>query len=332
MRLIASLILVLIASNSYANCEIQNILGEKKISEIINQEKKTTPLEYLHVEGVFPYNEKYKESMQGIKDLQVMYYNALVWKNNPKLTINFNKSKNDLLNWVKIYKPTYNPIDESNFSYLFDTYGILKNNLKEDDIRSINLFLTKWALGYNLRMEKTLGKNYKYDNWNSHRVKILTMIAYTVNDEKLKEIAKKQFQIQVTNNISNSGEVFDFKYRNALHYVVVDLQQLVDAARISEKYNDDWYRWKAPNGASLEKAIQWLTPYIKGDKQHEEFENSKIQFDIIRSKGGVKGFSGKFEPKSASKLLWSVTDLDPKYLPLAKSVAQTKSYDLSICW
>ncbi|UNA37238.1 alginate lyase family protein [Klebsiella variicola subsp. variicola] len=92
-----------------------------------------------------------------------------------------------------------------------------------------------------------------YSNWQSHRIKLITLIAVATDNDHLFKESRRLFQKQIEENMNSEGEVVDFKQRDAIHYVVYDLQPLLQAALAALSRGEDWYHWTAPNNASLEK-------------------------------------------------------------------------------
>ena len=94
------------------------------------------------------------------------------------------------------------------------------------------------------------------------------------------------------------------------------------AALAAQAHGQDWFSWKSPAGASLPGALDWLAPYARGEKQHIEFVNSKVQFDRDRAGAG----QGEYAPHP-----WDIANgvstytlaslLDGKYLALRDDLA-----------
>ncbi|WP_050747417.1 alginate lyase family protein [Sodalis glossinidius] len=91
-------------------------------------------------------------------------------------------------------------------------------------------FLRRWADSYLHRIAQANQAMIWRNNWQSHRIKLLTLIAVATDDSRLSNRSRALFRQQIAQNIDNAGVTLDFKDRDALHYVVYDLQQLVDAA------------------------------------------------------------------------------------------------------
>ncbi len=86
----------------------------------------------------------------------------------------------------------------------------------------------------------------------------------------------------------------DFKERDALHYVVYDLEPLVRAALVAKSQGQDWLKLSGKDGQTLEAGLNWLLPYAKGEKTHQEFAHTTKRFDVARGNAGVGGFTGEW--------------------------------------
>ena len=67
-------------------------------------------------------------------------------------------------------------------------------------------------------------------NWQSHAHRSCTLASYALGDADLIARARQAFQRQISVNIKSDGSVVDFSKRDALHYVVYDLEPLTTAA------------------------------------------------------------------------------------------------------
>lgn len=172
--------------------------------------------------------------------------------------------------------------------------------------------------------------HYLFTNWHSHRIKLVVMAAFETGDAGLINRAVAAFKQQVAGNLVypgnqtvydsylhniplateqksvlekdlillNNGSVYDFYQRNALHYVIYDLDPLLQAVLIAHAngFNENLYLYTAENGAQLARAVRWLQPFAEGTLVHNEFVNSSVSFDARRSKEGLKDYSGNWDP------------------------------------
>lgn len=276
------------------------------------------PLAHVHTEGTLPHMGIRDQSLEAEHDWPVMLDAALVWHAgvNEK---SYDIAHRFLLAWVDIYTPDLNPIDETNLDALIDTYAILADRLEPEERQRISAWLGRWGWDYVASIARAPKPGGIWtNNWQSHRIKLVTMIAAAIDDEKLFAEARRLFRHQIAVNLLADGQVMDFAERDALHYVVYDLEPLLRAALAARAYRDeDWYRWQAPNHASVARSVAWLTPYVTGEKTHAEFVHSKVAFDAQRAAAGVKGFTGAFDVKDAAITYWSAALFDPKLAAIA---------------
>jgi hypothetical protein len=150
-------------------------------------------------------------------------------------------------------------------------------------------------------------------NWQSIRVKLITMGAFALGDPRLIRSAELAFEKQITDNVYPDGTVEDFHQRDALHYVTYDLDPLLMAAVAAHAHGMDWFHWKSPSGSSLDAAVAWLVPYAEGSKHHEEFVHSGVPFDKQRMEAGVADFGKTWNPKESLETLGLAAALDPRF-------------------
>jgi Alginate lyase len=169
------------------------------------------------------------------------------------------------------------------------------------------------------------------NNWQSHRIKLIALSAFTLGDRRMMNAAQRLFAEHLADNLKPDGTTFDFEERDALHYAVYDLQPLVTAALAARRFNRNWLRERAAGGASLATALNWLEPYARGEKTHEEFVNSPVPFDAKRREAGLPGYSGQWDPKNATELFYLAARLDGRYLSVAQQLSPTTPAWLAMC-
>jgi hypothetical protein len=270
------------------------------------------PLPHVHTEGTLPHMGIRDRSIEAERDWPVMLHAALNWRAgvNEK---SFGTAHRFLIGWVDTYQPNLNPIDETNLDTMIDTYAILAERLEPDERQRISAWLDKWGWNYVGSIEHAPKSGGTWtNNWQSHRIKLVTMIAAATDDDKMFAEARSLFRRQVKLNLLPDWQVMDFAERDALHYVVYDLEPLLRAALAAKAYRDeDWYHWQAASHASIAKSVAWLTPYATGEKEHQEFVHSRVAFDAQRAAAGVKGFTGAFDVRDAAITYWSAALFDP---------------------
>jgi len=294
------------------------------------------PMVRLHTEGTIPHQGIYDQSVSAARDFPLMRDAALAWRLSGDRRY-AEQVDAFLRDWTAVYVPSYNPIDETKFDAFIEAYRLTQNALSPETRKAAQAFLRTLAEGY-IERSKTHSDGRKsaqsatwVNNWQSHRIKIMALSAAALEDRVLMDEVHKLFLQQIAANVGLDGSVKDFADRDALHYVVYDLEPLTLAALAAQTFGDDWLHDKASNGASLADAIEWLLPYANGTKTHEEFVHTHVVFDKKRADAGVPGFSGQWNPKSAKTLFWQAAQLDFSYRPLAEKLLPTEP-DWLVFW
>jgi hypothetical protein len=290
------------------------------------------PLAKLHTEGTLPHEGIYDQSVEAEKELDLMRNAALAWRATSddrylKLVDRF------LLAWVTTYQPSFNPIDETRFEGLILAYDLTASALPVKTRNATMVFLNRFANGYIQQVDaqpRPLKGTYA-NNWQSHRVKLISMIAFTLDNRKMIATAQRLFIEHIGDNVAPDGSTLDFTERDALHYVTYDLQPLVTAALAARRHNRNWLPERAANGATLAGALDWLTPYAMGDKTHDEFVHSSVPFDAKRREAGLPGYTGAWDAKNAAELYHLAARLDGRYTPIALKLAPTPPAWLAVC-
>jgi Alginate lyase len=286
----------------------------------------------LHTEGTLPHEGIYDQSVEAEKDLDLLRDAALAWR--ATSDDRYLKLVDRLLYaWVTTYQPSFNPIDETHFEGLILAYDMTASALPVKTRNAAVAFLTKFANGYIAQIDaqpRPLTGTFR-NNWQSHRIKLIAMAAFTLDNRKMINAAQRLFVEHIGDNIEPDGSTIDFKERDALHYVTYDLQPLVTAALAARRHNRNWLPEKATNGATLAAALNWLTPYALGTKTHEEFVHSDVPFDAKRREAGLPGYSGQWDPKNATELFHLAARLDGRYTPIALHLAPTPPAWLAVC-
>ncbi|MBW8834166.1 MAG: alginate lyase family protein, partial [Burkholderia sp.] len=177
----------------------------------------------LHTEGTLPHEGIYDQSVEAEKDLDLLRDAALAWR--ATSDDRYLKLVDRLLYaWVTTYQPSFNPIDETHFEGLILAYDMTASALPVKTRNASMAFLTKLANGYIAQIDeqpRPLKGNYR-NNWQSHRIKLIAMAAFTLDNRKMINAAQRLFVEHVGDNIEPDGSTVDFAERDALHYVTYD--------------------------------------------------------------------------------------------------------------
>ncbi|MBN3791401.1 alginate lyase family protein [Burkholderia sp. Ac-20353] len=286
----------------------------------------------VHTEGTLPHEGIYDQSVAAMKDMDLMRDAALAWRvtNDPRYLQFVDRF---LSAWVVTYQPGFNPIDETRFDSLILAYDMTASALPVKTRNAASAFIAKLGAGYVAQIDaqkRPLAGTWR-NNWQSHRIKLIALSAFTLGDRKMMNAAQRLFVEHLADNIAADGTTYDFTERDALHYAVYDLQPLVTAALAARRFNRNWLREKGSNGATLAAALDWLAPYARGEKTHEEFVHSPVAFDAKRREAGIPGYTGQWDPKNATELFHLAARLDGRYARVAQQLSPTPPAWLAAC-
>lgn len=285
------------------------------------------PMRRIHVEGTLPHQGIYDESLAAKRD----------WTNARDLALagalsgeaRFTAAAARILaGWAAVYVPSFNPIDETGFDAMFIAWDVLPETARAPLRAAMANLLRGFAEGY---PRQFLRGATATNNWNSHRVKLAALASFALGEEALIAQARARFAAQLRANIAADGLTVDFTQRDALHYVVYDLEPLLLTCLAARRHGEDWFTLE---DGLLGRALAWLRPYAAGETPHEEFVHSTVAFDAARRAAGLAGFGGPFEPGVARFLYAMAARVDPAYTALAGALRRAPWDDawLEVIW
>ncbi len=226
-----------------------------------------------------------------------------------------------ILGWAQTYQPSGSPVDETKLEPLFVAYGLTSQTFSPAEKTPVEAWLRLLAKreADGVRPDSVTASN----NWNSHRLKIIGLIGYDLDDHSLIDRAVNGFKQQIASNLLPDGSSLDFHERDALHYHCYDLEPLLTLAIAAHQRGLDLYDFQAPNGASLRKAVNFLVPYCDGTATHAEWVHSKVEFDRTRAEAGEAKFriGANFDPRDGLRTLELASFFDPSLTPLVAKLA-----------
>lgn len=274
------------------------------------------PIETITTEGRLQGDPLKTTTTEALKDMPKIYALAVVYR--VKTDEKYLKKTEEFLNaWAAKNRPSGDPIDETSLDNAFEAYDLVKSQLPAQSKTQIENWFRRIAEAEINFAKMKKGKMTSINNWNSHRLKIIGEIAWTINDENLKKHTLENLKTQIAANLNADGTSLDFLERDALHYHVYDLEPLLKLAIVLKRSTGtDFYNYQSEKGASIAKSIAFLAPYVSGEKTHPEFVNSKVAFDKARAQNGEKNFAGGtlFEPSKGNKAISLAAWFEPKLL------------------
>jgi hypothetical protein len=280
-------------------------------------ERSPDPLPVVHVEGTLPTQPAYRRAVQARMDWVSMAVLASAYAMNrePRHLDGYARY---LSAWLDVYIISGNPIDETALGYWLLAYRSAGAALPPALAQRMRQFGCDLAACYTQPQPKS--RKTSTNNWQSHRVKLAVMGAHVCGKPALIAQAEAAFATQIQDNLLPSGESVDFAERDAIHYVVYSVEPLLEAALFARARGRSLFAITGAEGQSIGRTLDWLAPYTRGDKTHEEFVRSQVRFDAQRAAAGVPGFAGPFTPKQAQYVFWLAVQLDAKWLELSKKL------------
>jgi hypothetical protein len=275
------------------------------------------PRAVVHTQGLLPHEQDRDASLLSQEDWRQTLTQGLAWCISSREAYAA-KAEAYIEAWVPHYSPSFDPIDEADFIDLLLGFDFVQAQLSPATVENTKQLGRRLATGYlgaRLVGDASTGLN----NWQSHRLKLATAGAYLTGDIELIAGAREGFFAHLNRNIDTEGRTYDFDQRDAMHYVVYDLEPLLMAASIAAAHGDNWYGLPALPGR-LGAALRWLEPYAAGDKQHDEFVHSTVRFDVQRAAAHVKGYAGLWQREEASNLYWIASRLDAEFTGVADAL------------
>lgn len=290
------------------------------------------PADTILTEGILQGDPRKTKTWKSLEDMQKVYALGLTYKITGDKKY-LDKTSEFLLAWAKQNKPMGNPINDTNLDRIIFAYDLLKGDLNADVVLATKLWLNEVAKQEIKTLQQAVankGSSKSFNNWNSHRIKVLTEIAVSLEDKKLKDQAVQAYVMQISQNLKEDGSSFDFEERDALHYHIYDVDPLMVAATIlnrDPKIKGDFYTYQSKNGASLKTSVHFLIPFFTGEKTHAEFVNSKAAFDKKRAANGEKGYIAGtlFNPTEARSSIALATYFEPALLKVYQDQAKSNS-------
>jgi hypothetical protein len=284
------------------------------------------PVDTVVSEGHLATDPKKIKTVQSLKDIDKIYSLSIAYLIEGKKNY-LDKAGEFISLWARTNQPQGNPINDTKFEDLFFAYDLIKNDLSIDQKKTINNWLEQMA-DAEIKTGQVKNKKTSFNNWNSHRLKVVGLIAYILNNDQYKTYIEQELPAQIEKNLLPDGSGIDFLERDALHYHIYTLEPLISlAAVIKRATGKDFYHYASASGASVSKSITFLMPFVSGEKLHPEFVNSKVAFDKKRADNKEAGYQigAPFKQTAGIPVLIQASYFDPSCMNIVRKVLNTSS-------
>jgi hypothetical protein len=234
------------------------------------------------------------------------------------------KAREFVIAWVANYKPDGNPINENKLSALFWAYYIFKSDFSDEERKLTEEWMTKIAMA---EMKRTSTPN---NNWEAKRLKIIGTVGCITGNTEMKEYAADGFKTYIATAYYDDGTSNDLRDRDALHYHIGGLKPSVAVFITLAPFDPlfDLYNYVSPSGSSIRKSVEFTWPYASGEKQREEWTNSKVRLDKERAASGLTKYQAGslFDPKDAIPLFEWAGYYKPEWYSIFKENVMENNY------
>jgi hypothetical protein len=271
---------------------IQDELAEKLGDSILDLANEALflqprPLKVINYEGLLDTDPKRIDTEKSLHDMDAtanLIYASYI-SDDPKYE---KKAAVFVQAWAKTYESTGNPINENKFVTLFWSYYLFKKHFTLRDQQLVESWMRSMAT---LEMEREHTPN---NNWQAKRLKIIGLIGCMLNDPAMQEFSIKGFKEYINTAYFADGTSQDLHRRDALHYHVSGIKPCISVFVNLSKFNPafNMYAYEGEDGGSIKKSMEYVIPYIKGEKEHVEWVNSMVELDKKRAEAGL----AKYQP------------------------------------
>jgi hypothetical protein len=284
------------------------------------------PIDTVVSEGHLATDPQKIRTVKSLKDINKIYALAIAYVIEGNKNY-LQKAGEYITAWATINQPQGNPINDTKFEDLLFAYDLIKIDVSTEQKNTINSWLEKMASNeIKTALQKT--KKTSYNNWNSHRLKTIGLIAYILNNNTYKAYIDIELPAQIEKNLLPDGSGIDFHERDALHYHVYTLEPLISLSTVLKRATGkDFYHYTSPSGASIKKSIDFLIPFVTGEKTHGEYVNSTVAFDKKRADNKEPGFQigAPFKPAAGLPVLVQASYFEPFCINVVRKVLNTSA-------
>ncbi|WEK17748.1 MAG: alginate lyase family protein [Candidatus Pedobacter colombiensis] len=280
------------------------------------------PVDTIISEGHLANDPKKLKTQKSLADLDKIYALAYTYSISNK-PVYLKKCIEYILAWAKINHGAGNPINDTKLDPLFDAYDLIKDEMTVSERNTVDKWLVEIADAEMASPRFKSGKKSVYNNWNSHRIKVVGNIAYLLRNKNYELFADTAIKTQILKNLYADGSGMDFEERDALHYHIYTLEPLLKIATVIKRATGiNYFNYVSPSGSSIQKSVEFLAPFVTGRQIHHEFVNSKVPFDKKRADNKEPGYiiGANFKPKTAIEVLSYAAYFEPAYNVMLKKL------------
>lgn len=286
-------------------------------------QQEPNPIDTIISEGHLATDPKKIRTQKSLADLNKIYALAITYKVTGKNEY-LKKCIKYIIAWSTVNHGVGNPINDTKLDPVLEAYDLVKDEMTASERKTSATWLMQVADAEIAAPRFKSTARSASNNWNSHRIKVVGMIAYILNNKAYQEFTDTSIQKQILKNLYPDGSGMDFEERDALHYHVYTLEPLLKiASTIKRATGTDYYNYISPSGSSIQKSVAFLVPFVTGEQVHPEFVNSKVLFDKQRADNKESGYTigAPFKPGTAAEVLSYAAYFEPIHSVTVKKLS-----------
>lgn len=239
-----------------------------------------------------------------------------------------NKAKEFILAWTQTYLPTGNPVNEILLEPLFHCYFLIKETFPQHQQEGIENQFVDMAL------KERENDKLPMDKKEAKRIRIIGTLGYILNDPELVKYAVHAFKKFVEVSLYPDGTSYDLAQHDLLGDHIDMLESLVSFGITFRQFEGpetefDVYHYESPSGSSVKKSVEYVIPYVEGDKSRLEYTTANLTAEstLADESDGHTNPGEWFHPSVADEVL-QLSAFFEENAGRAKGSTNTDSY----CW
>ena len=269
------------------------LLADKQITD------PPRPLKKLYYEGLLPTHPNRIDTRKSLEDMDKVI-NFIYASYGSDDTIYAHQTKQFVLAWANAYQPEGNPINENKFMALFWGYYLFQSYFSDREQEQV----VHWMM--DIAEQEMNREGTPNNNWQAKRYKIIGIVGCITHNDSLKAFALRGFKEYINTAYFADGTSNDLVQRDALSYHLGGLKPLVSAFINLVAFDSAFnlYDYVSPTGASINKSVEYVVPYARGELTRKEWVNTTVALDKERAAAGLAEYQpGKlFDPEEAVSL------------------------------
>jgi len=184
--------------------------------------------------------------------------------------------------WAGTYKPTGNDVNENKLAIFYYAFDIYREFFRQKEKELI----TSWLIEIAEQQIKHWDIEVGSSNRHAKRMKLILMAGLVFDKKEYVDLAFTEIKRILDSSLYEDGSSRDLERRDALHYHNSQIKNYLILNYLTRFIGVDIYSDQQISGGSLKKSVHYMFPFIRQEKVHPEWVNTKIELDRERYEAG----------------------------------------------